>query len=184
MNIIVAGAMPSRDANGRALAGKLKFYLPGTTTPAVVYTDMALSVPHLWPVTSDDAGRYTPIWADNETYFDVVWTDLATDSNIAAYADVRALDNALSASADIATDAAAAAVAAAAEAAATLVEIETTIADLGDFSDAVAAAEAAAVSADADAAAAAASAVASAASASSIDQNIIFGRAVAAASLL
>lgn len=182
--IIIGGAMPSRDANGRALPGKLRFYLPQTTTPAVVYTDMALTIPHEWPIVSDDAGRYEPIWADNGTYFDVVWTDRATDSNIKAYANVRALDNNLSASADVATEAAAQAQEAADDAAATAVEIAATIAELGDFSAAVTAAEAAAVSATASASAADASADAAAASAAGINTNLLTGWAIAAASLL
>lgn len=183
-NIIVAGAMPSRDANGRALPAKLRFYLPSTTTPAVVYSDIDLTTPLAWPIVSDDAGRWPQIFADDATYFDVAWSDLATDANIKTLSDVRALDNNLSASADVATEAADQAQEAADDAAATLVTIAATIADLGDFSDAVADAEAAAAAADVDAADAAASAAASAASAGAIDQNLIFGRAVAAASLL
>lgn len=182
--IIVAGAMPARDANGRALPSKFRFYLPQTTTPAVVYTDVDLTIPHEWPIVSDDAGRWAPIWADTDTYFDVVWTDRATDSNIAAYANVRALDNNLSASADVATEAALQAQEAADDAAATAVEIAATIADLGDFSDAVADAEAAAVTATAAASAADASADAAAASAAGINTNLLTGWAIAAASLL
>ena len=87
--IIVAGAQPARDQNGRALPSKLRFYMPQTTTPAVVYADSDLTVPLAWPILSDDAGRYPQIWADEETYFDVVWTDRATDSNIAAYSNIR-----------------------------------------------------------------------------------------------
>ena len=182
--IIVAGAMPSRDTNGRALPSKLRFYLPQTTIPAVVYTDSDLTVPHEWPVVSDDAGRWAPIWADTDTYFDVVWTDRATDSNIAAYANVRALDNALSASADLATEAAIQAQEAADEAVQTLADTEAAVAALGDFSEA--ATEATAAAATATAAAAAASAYADAAEAASagVDTNLILGRAIAFASLL
>ena len=89
----------------------------GLTSVAVV----ALSVALAQPIVSDDEGRWPQIWADNATYFDVVWSDLATDANIKAYSDVRALDNNLSASADVATAAAAAAVAAAAAAAVVVV---------------------------------------------------------------
>lgn len=177
--IIVAGSMPARDANGRALPSKLRFYLPDTTTPAVVYSDSDLTVALAWPVVSDDAGRWPQIWAEENTYFDVVWSDLATDANIAAYSDVRPLDDALSASADIAADAADQAQEAADEAAATLVTIQATIADLGDFSEAVTAAEAAAVTAVAAEDAASASATAAAASAASIDSAEILTRALA-----
>ena len=186
--IIVAGAMPARDQNGRALPSKLRFYMPQTTTPAVVYADSDLTVPLAWPILSDDAGRYPQICADEETYFDVVWTDRATDSNIAAYSNIRPLADALSASADEADAAADAAQAAADAAAATLVQIAAEIADLGDFSDAAAAAEAAAVTATAGAVSASASASAAAASAASIDTAEILTRArafaIAAASLL
>lgn len=175
--IIVAGAMPARDANGRALPSKLRFYLPDTSTLAVVYSDSDLTVPLSQPIISDDAGRWPQLWAEESTYFDVVWSDLATDSNIAAYSDVRPLDDALSASADMAEAAADAAVVSAAEAAASAAEAVATIAELGDFSDAVAAAEAAAATADADATAAAASAVAAAASAASIDSDAILSKA-------
>lgn len=182
--IIVPGAMPSRDANGRALAAKFRFYLPTTSTPTTVYTTSALTVAHAWPIVSDDAGRWPQIWADEQTYFDVAWSDLATDSLIASYSNIRALSDAAAASADIATDAALQAQEAADDAAATLVLIAAEIKDLGDFSAAVTASQAAAATATTKASEAAASAVASAASASSIDQNIIFGRAIAAASLL
>lgn len=182
--IIVAGAMPARNTNGRALPSKLRFYLPDTTTPAVVYTDSDLTIPHTWPIISDDAGRWAQIWADESTYFDVVWTDLATDSNIAAYSDVRALDNAVSASADLATEAALQAQEAADAAAATAVEIANTIEELGDFSDAVTDAQAAAVTATDAAAEAEAAADAAEAAAAGVDTNLILGRAIAFASLL
>lgn len=186
--LVVAGAMPSRDTNGRALPSKLRFYLPQTTTPAVVYTDSDLTVPHEWPVVSDDAGRWAQIWAEESTYFDVVWTDRATDSNIAAYADIRPLDDALAASATLAEAAADAAQAAAADADDTALEIAATIAGLGDFSEAAAEATAAAATATAAKVDAEAAAVAAAASAASINsQNILVlarAHAFAGASLL
>lgn len=175
--IIVAGAMPSRDANGRALPAKLRFYLPGTSTPAVVYSDEPMTVALAWPIISDDAGRWPQIWADEQTYFDVTWSDLATDSLIAGYSDIRPLSDALSASADEAEAAADAAVASAAEAAASAAEAVATIAALGDFSDAVADAEAAATAAQAAQVAAAASAAAAAASAAGIDSDAILSAA-------
>lgn len=186
--IIVAGAMPSRDANGRALPAKLRFYMPQTSTPATVYADSDLTVALAWPVISDDAGRFAQIWAEEQQYFDVTWSDLATDSLIAGYSNIRPLSDALSASADEADAAADAAQAAADAAAATLVLIAAEIEELGDFSAAAAAAQAAAVTATAAEEAASASAAAAAASASSIDtQNLLVlarAQAQAAASLL
>lgn len=185
--IIVAGAMPSRDANGRSLPARLKFYLPDTSTPAVVYSDEGLTVPHDWPVQSDDAGRFPQIWAEENTYFDCVWTDRATDSNIYAFSDVRPLDDALAAGAVLADAAAEQAQAAADAAAASAAEAVATIAALGDFSDAVADSQAAAATAVAAKDDAAAYAAAAAASAASIDtQNLLVlarAHAIAAASL-
>lgn len=185
--LIVAGCMPSRDANGRALPSRLRFYLPTTSTPATVYADASLAVPLAWPIISDSAGRWPQIWAEEQTYFDVVWSDLANDAQIAAFSSIRPLSDAMQASVEEATAAADAAQAAADQAAATLVEIGETIADLGDISEAVAAAEAAAVTATAAEASASASAAAAAASAASIDTTriLVLARAygIAAASL-
>jgi hypothetical protein len=82
--IIVPGAMPSRDANGRALPAKFRFYEPGAalTTPATVYTDNTLTVPHDFPILSDAAGRWPAIWADEADSFDVGWTDQTFDATI------------------------------------------------------------------------------------------------------
>ena len=186
--LIVAGAMPSRDANGRALPGKLRFYLPGTPTPAMVYADSGLTIPLAWPIISDSAGRFPQIWADEQTYFDVVWTDLANDANIAAFSDIRPLSDAMQASAHEANAAADAAQAAADQAAGTLVEVQETIAELGDFSDAVTASQAAAATATTKADEASASAAAAAASAASIDTSRVLvvarAHAIAASSLL
>jgi hypothetical protein len=83
--IIVPGAMPSRDRNGRALPGKLRFYSPDTTTPATVYTSSALSVAHSFPILSDSAGRWPAIWANSTDSFDVAWSDQTFDALIASY---------------------------------------------------------------------------------------------------
>lgn len=179
--IIVAGAMPSRDANGRALPAKLRFYLPDTTTYAVVYADSDLTTSLSQPIVSDDAGRWPQVWAEEGTYFDVAWSDLATDSNIVTYADVRPLDDALAAGAVLADAAADAAAVSAASAAASAAEAVATIAELGDFSDAVSAAETAASTATTKAAEASASADAAAASAASINSDEILIRARATA---
>lgn len=179
--ILIGNAMPSRDENGRALPAQLKFNLPQTSTLAVVYADFSLTIPHAQPIISDDAGRWPAIWAEESTYFDVVWYRLDTGANIEAYANVRPLDDALLASATQSQAAADASAVSAAAAAASAAEAVATIADLGDFSDAVAAAEAAAVVAVDAEAAAAASAAAAAASAASIDSAEILTRARASA---
>jgi hypothetical protein len=163
--IVVAGAMPSRDANGRALAARLRFYLPGTTTPASVYADSGLSVAHPFPLVSDGAGRWPAVWTAEDLYFDVAWSDLAQDALIASFANVRPLDDALAAGVTLADAAADAAQTAADAAAATLAQVET----LGEFPAAIAQAQAAAAAASASASASAASATASAAYAAGID---------------
>lgn len=179
--IIVPGAMPARDANGRSLPSKLRFYQQDTSTPATVYTDATLATALAWPIISDDAGRWPQIWADEGSYFDVGWSDLATDSAIATYSDIRPLDDGILASTTLAEAAADAALLSAADAAATLVATEALVASLGDFSDDVTAAQAAAVTATAAQAAASASAAAAAASAASINSAAIISEARATA---
>lgn len=111
--IIVPGAMPSRDANGRALPAKFRFYLPSSGgVPTTVYTDNTLSVPHEFPIISDSAGRWPPIWADEALSFDVGWTDQTFDAIITTFTDVSPADDAVLASASIADAAATAAEAA------------------------------------------------------------------------
>jgi hypothetical protein len=160
--LIVPGAMPSRDANGRALPAKLRFYEPATaySTPAVVYTTSALDVPHAWPVLSDGAGRFPAVWADSSDTFDVAYTDQTFDRVLGGpYADLSPLADAMVASADMATaeadaaaaSAAAAAASAASAAASAAVAVEVGEA-MGDLGTAVAEAQAAAVSAAASAA--------------------------------
>lgn len=102
--IFVAGAMPSRNANGRALPAKLRFYEPDTaySTPATVYTTSALDVAHEWPVLSDAAGRFPQIWADSAENFDVVWSDQVTDANIRAFSDIAPLSDYVGAAAAMA----------------------------------------------------------------------------------
>ena len=181
--IIVAGAMPSRDANGRALAARLRFYMPGTTTPATVYADSDLSVAHPFPLLSDSAGRWPPVWSAEELYFDVAWSDLAQDALIASFADVRPLDGAMAAGVALADAAADAAQTAADQAAQTLADTQAVVEALGDFSDATAEAQAAAAAAGSSA-----SAAASAASAAGIDMagtlNTAKAFAICAAAIL
>lgn len=123
--IIVPGAMPSRDRNGRVLPGKLRFYTPGTafSTPALVYTDDTLTVAHDFPILSDAAGRWPAMWADDSDVFDVAWTDQVNDAPQGQWTDLSPADDAVLASVAMSEASAAAAEAAAlrAEAAAATV---------------------------------------------------------------
>lgn len=143
--IIVPGAMPSRDANGRALPAKLRFYEAGTalTTPAIIYSNEALTVPHAFPILSDAAGRWPAMWADDSETFDVGWSDQVFDRQIAVFSDLSPADDAILASAALAE-------AAADEAAETLEELNET---LGAALDAATAAATATATAAATAAA-------------------------------
>ena len=139
--IIVPGAMPSRDANGRALPAKFRFYMPDTTTPAVVYTDAARTIPHEFPLLSDSGGRWPQIWADEAESFSVGWSDQVFDATIKTYSNVQTVKDALLASADIANAAADAAIAAQAES-------EAIAEKFGDVDAAITAAQAAQVAAE------------------------------------
>lgn len=58
--------IPSRalDANGDPVSGaKLYVYEAGTSTPATVYQDAALTTPHASPIVADSDGIWGPIWA-------------------------------------------------------------------------------------------------------------------------
>lgn len=97
--IIVPGAMPSRDQNGRAMPAQLRFYAPGTAldTPAVVYLNQALTTPAPWPLESDIAGRFPSIWAEASSTFDVTWSDQLHDRTIGAFTGVTPIVPAASA---------------------------------------------------------------------------------------
>jgi hypothetical protein len=129
--IIVPGAMPSRDANGRALPAKLRFYAPDTafTTPKTVYTTSALTVAHSFPILSDSAGRWPQIWADEAQTFDVTWSRLDNDAQIAQYTDLRTTDDAVLASVALAEAAADAAEAAQEAAEAAVLQAEALLAE-------------------------------------------------------
>ena len=131
--IIVPGAMPSRDANGRALPSKLRFYEPGTATNELkaVYTDLTLSTAHGQPILSDASGYFPQFWADDAETFDVGLSDQTYDRVIKTFVGISPADDAVLASAalseasataaDASADAAAASqVAAAASAASAL----------------------------------------------------------------
>lgn len=77
--LVVPGAQPSRDRNGTAIAATLRFYEDETTTPAVVYQDSELTVPHPFPIESDDSGKFELIWADTSILFTVNWATAAPD---------------------------------------------------------------------------------------------------------
>lgn len=141
--IIVPGAMPSRDANGRSLAGFLRFYAPGTTlgVPKTVYKDEALTVPHDFPIPSDGGGRWPQIWAEESQFFDVAWSDQVHDGLIDSFTNIQPMKDALLASATLAQTAAEQAVIARDEAQ----EIAT---KFGDVDAAITAAQAAQAAAE------------------------------------
>lgn len=57
------------DSSGNTLAGaKLYFYIAGTSTPKNVYSDIGLGVALSNPVVANGAGRFPPIYMDNEAY--------------------------------------------------------------------------------------------------------------------
>ncbi|WP_091742929.1 hypothetical protein [Phenylobacterium immobile] len=97
--IIVPGAMPSRDQNGRALPALLRFYATATnhTEPATVYLDAAMSTPAPFPIESDAAGRFPSLWAEQTATFDVTWSDQIYDRQIGAFAAVTPIVPAASA---------------------------------------------------------------------------------------
>lgn len=66
--------MPSRSRNGGAAIAELRFYLNQTVTPATVYTTSALTTPHPFPLVSDDAGAFPPVWADTANSFSAAWS--------------------------------------------------------------------------------------------------------------
>ena len=53
------------DWEGATVPGaRVFFYLSGTTTPATVYADSALTIPHPTPLVADAEGTLPPIWSD------------------------------------------------------------------------------------------------------------------------
>jgi hypothetical protein len=88
--LIFPGAQPSRSRSGGIVAAELRWYVNETTTPAIVYTDEALTIPHPFPIVSDDAGRFALIWADTADFFSVNWTTAAPDSQSQSYDNLSA----------------------------------------------------------------------------------------------
>lgn len=64
------------DATGTPyIGGQLYFYLSGTSTPAVTYSDLALTVPNANPVPGDSAGHFGSIWLDPTVSYKVILED-------------------------------------------------------------------------------------------------------------
>lgn len=64
MSLIKQPFIAMNDANGKPYSGALAyFYQTGTTTPATVYQDNALTTPHASPVVANSEGRFPAIFA-------------------------------------------------------------------------------------------------------------------------
>lgn len=102
--IIVPGAMPSRDRNGRVLPAKLRFYQQGTafSVPAVIYTASDLITAHDFPILSDAAGRWPAMWAEETSVFDVAWSDQVSDRALGQWYDLSPADSATLGSVELA----------------------------------------------------------------------------------
>lgn len=72
--LYVPDAMPSFGRDGQPVIAELRFYLNGTTTPATVYTDPALSVPWTFPIVSNSSGQFDAVWAADAAVFSVIWS--------------------------------------------------------------------------------------------------------------
>lgn len=155
--LIVPGAMPSRDPNGRSLPAKLRFYDPGTVVTELkdVYSDATLVTPLSQPILSDQAGRWPPMFADDSETFNCAWSDQENDALIRSFESLTTAADATYAAQSAADASAAVASAAATAAAADAAAVTSVAAAFGDLSAAIATATAAATAAAASAAAAA-----------------------------
>ena len=77
------------DSNGRPLVGwTLTVYEGGTSTPASVYQDYALSIPHTNPIVADASGMLPMFWVEDGTYrvrgLDADGNELFDDDGIVA----------------------------------------------------------------------------------------------------
>lgn len=62
-NILQPNPVRALDANGDPVSGaELRFFITGTTTPVIVYSDVGLTTPHPTPMLSDAAGNYPQIY--------------------------------------------------------------------------------------------------------------------------
>ncbi len=70
--LILDGWQPALDANANPISGaRATVYTEGTTTPATVYSDAALTTPLTNPVVSNSAGQFAGIFADSGLLYDV-----------------------------------------------------------------------------------------------------------------
>lgn len=61
------------DANGTPESGgKIFFYVVGTTTPIITYSDTALTTPNANPVVMDASGWVAPIYISSDTAYDYI----------------------------------------------------------------------------------------------------------------
>jgi hypothetical protein len=89
--IILDMPNPALDAVGAPINGSmLTFYQNGTTILQGVFADIDLATPLSNPVTSDSAGRFPIIWADDLTIYSVVWSD-AAGNVISTFDDITPL---------------------------------------------------------------------------------------------
>lgn len=64
--------IPTFNSNGAPFAGaQLVFYYTGTSTKAPIYSDASLTIEHPNPVPSDGAGKYPPIYMDEDIVYRV-----------------------------------------------------------------------------------------------------------------
>jgi hypothetical protein len=63
-NILDFGGVRALTSNAQPGAGYVaEFYVSGTTTPVIVYTDSTLGTAHGTSVTADSAGRFAAVWS-------------------------------------------------------------------------------------------------------------------------
>ena len=68
------------DATGIVMpGGKLYFYVTGTTTPAITYSDQNLSTPNANPVVANGAGLFPSIFLNPSVTYKVTLTDASDD---------------------------------------------------------------------------------------------------------
>jgi hypothetical protein len=64
------------DPNGNPISGaKLYFYQTGTSSPKNTYSDAGLTSPNTNPVVADSAGRFGPIYLDQDSDYKVILKD-------------------------------------------------------------------------------------------------------------
>jgi hypothetical protein len=81
------------DANGNPVAGaKVCTYLAGTSTPAVTYTDVNLTVPNSNPIVADTAGRWAAYLTPG-TGYKFILQDATGTAGVCNGAVLRTVDN-------------------------------------------------------------------------------------------